>query len=269
MAVKLIALDIDGTVVRHDETTPRPEVIAAINDLSQLGVAVILASGRMFPGTHAVAELLDLDTPLICQQGCGIHRPDGSLLHRFPIARATALSLVDHAKATGHPYEWFDPGRYIVSAETPEALRYARLSGIEPELVDRPEDSDLEPTGVGIISNRIDAPKIHAALESKHGDELHVLDFPSVTVAVSDRASKGHSLSILCEDLGVDRKDVVAAGDSVNDASMLEWAGRGFAMANSDRYATDAADEILSDDPNALGTLLEALARKRRDELGD
>ena len=38
----------------------------------------------------------------------------------------------------------------------------------------------------------------------------------------------------------------MAIGDSVNDASMLEWAGRGVTLPHADRYARAAADEVLS-----------------------
>ncbi len=88
-----------------------------------------------------------------------------------------------------------------------------------------------------------------------------MLDFPEVTVAVAAEANKGHALSLICSDLGIDRHETVAIGDSVNDASMLLWAGRGYAMAHSDRYALDAANETLPDEPDALGILLEGLAR--------
>jgi hypothetical protein len=71
------------------------------------------------------------------------------------------------------------------------------------------------------------------------------LDFPSVTAAHAPEASKGNALALLAQDLGIEQRAVLAIGDSVNDASMLRWAGRGVAMPHSDRYARDAADEML------------------------
>lgn len=264
MAVRLIALDIDGTVVRHGETTPSPEVAAAISALVARGIAVVLASGRMFPGTLSIAKHLGLQTPLICQQGCAIHTHDAHMLHCFPIDRETALDIVAYARRIDRPYEWFNPARYIVSRATPEALEYGRVSGITPEFRSDPERSGIEPTGVGIISSHDEANSVHRALAELHGDRLHLLDFPSVTVAVAPDANKGHALSLLCADLGIDRDGVVAVGDSVNDAPMLAWAGRGFAMAHADRYAMDACDEVLADEPDALASLLESFARAGR-----
>ncbi len=79
----------------------------------------------------------------------------------------------------------------------------------------------------------------------RHGESLHLLDFPEVTVAVAQDANKGHALSLICSDLGIARADVLSIGDSVNDAPMLEWAGHGVALAHSDRYALEAANEVL------------------------
>lgn len=262
MAVKLLALDIDGTVVPFGSDEPTPAVRDAIRRLRRQGIVVVLASGRMFPGTLAVSRMLDLDTPVICQQGCSIHLPNGAMTHEFPIAHGLALEVIDYARELGHAYEWFNPLRYIVSRETEQTREYARVSGIAAEYRADPENSGLQPTGVGIISSAAEANGIHRHLVSRHAETLHVLDFPEVTVAVHPDANKGHALSLVCADLGIERHDVVAIGDSVNDAAMLAWAGRGIAMPHSDAYALDAADERLPQSPDPLAEVLYSLVSR-------
>jgi hypothetical protein len=264
MAVKLIALDIDGTLIppnRYGEAEhlPSKRVKAAIHRVQEAGIAVILASGRMFPGTAAIARHLELDGWLICQQGCGVHTISGDLLHEFPIDHERAMQIIEYAKSLDRAYEWFNPLRYIASRQSHHTDDYARVSGVEAEYHPQPERSGLRPTGVGIISSADEAPAIHRALAAHHGEELHLLDFPEVTVASAPEANKGHALSLVCADLGIDRGDTVAVGDSVNDAAMLAWAGRGIALAHSDRYALDAADEVLDDDAEPLARFLESL----------
>ena len=264
MAVKLVALDIDGTLIRpgpRNDGMPSARTKLAIAALREHGGIVVLASGRMFPGTAAMARHLGLDAPVICQQGCSVHLADGQILHRFPIERGAAMHVIEYAKQLGHPYEWFDPLRYVASRRNPASDEYGRVSGVQPEYRPDPENSGFEPTGVGIISTTEQANGIHEALVSHHRDALHVLDFPAVTVAVAPQANKGHALSLICEDLGIDRRQAIAIGDSVNDAAMLAWAGRGFAMAHADRYALDAADEVLDQSDDALAKLLERLAQ--------
>ena len=259
MGVKLVALDIDGTLVAPGANEPSPAVRRAVERLAERGIAVILASGRMFPGTILMARTLGLATPVICQQGCSVHLPDGTMTHEFPLAHDLALDIIGHAREIRRAYEWFSPLRYIASAESEATREYGRVSGIVPEYRPDPELSGLAPTGVGIISTAAEANGIHRHLVATYPDELHVLDFPTVTVAVHPDANKGHSLSLICADLGIDRHEVVAFGDSTNDAAMLAWAGRGYGMAHSDLYARDAADELLDDVPDALAQALERL----------
>jgi HAD superfamily hydrolase (TIGR01484 family) len=261
MAVRLVALDIDGTIVpRVSPGMPTTRLSRAVRQLSARGVVVVLASGRMFPGTAAIARHLGLETPVICQQGCSVHTLDGNILHEFPIALELAIDVIQHARAIDRAYEWFNPIRYIASLETPETRDYGRVSGVAPEYRPDPERSGLRPTGVGIISSPAEASTIHRQLVARHGDRLHVLDFPAVTVAVAPDANKGHALSLICDDLGIDRHETLAIGDSVNDAPMLAWAGRGIAVAQSDQYALDAADEVLDEgDEEPVAAFLEEL----------
>ena len=263
MGVRLIALDIDGTVIPPDRYghshDPSDRLTAAVRGCVDAGIQVILASGRMFPGTSKISRHFGLKTPMICQQGCSVHLPDGTMTHEFLIDRAVALEICYFAREIDRAYEWFNPLRYIVSARSLATEQYGQVSGIVPEYQIDPENSGVRPTGVGIISSKAEANAIHREIVARHGHELHVLDFPEVTVAVAQDANKGHALSLLCEDLGIDRSEVVAIGDSVNDASMLAWAGAGLGMAHSDAYAVDAADELLPDEPDALARFLESL----------
>lgn len=265
MGVKLVALDIDGTIIPPNAAgdgtqMPGPRTRAAVMRLRANGVAVVLASGRMFPGAASVARYLGLETPIICQQGCSVHRIDGQMLHSFPIARRAAMEVIGYAREIDRVYEWFDPLRYVASRPNPSSDEYGRVSGILPEYRPDPENSGFEPTGVGIISSESEANAIHRTLAGRHGESLHILDFPAVTVAVAPEANKGHALSLVCADLGIGRHETIAVGDSVNDAAMLAWAGRGFAMAHSDRYALEAADEVLGgDSADPLADLLDAL----------
>jgi Cof subfamily protein (haloacid dehalogenase superfamily) len=263
MGVKLVALDIDGTILPPGcapDAVPSRRLVSAIRSLTDCGARVVLASGRMFPGTASIARHFGLTTPVICQQGCSVHEIDGRMLHEVTIDLVHATAIVAYARELGRTYEWFNPLRYIASSKTAETEEYARLSGIVAEYQARPEESGLRPTGVGIISSHTEAREIHRELTVRHGDDLHVLDFPSVTVAVDARANKGHALDMLARDFGIERHDVVAVGDSVNDAPMLAWAGRGVAMPHADAYAMEAADEVVTHNgPDALAAFLETL----------
>jgi Cof subfamily protein (haloacid dehalogenase superfamily) len=248
MAVKLVALDVDGTLIPPGTSThalPDGPITEAVDALKAAGVVVVLASGRMYPGTSEIARHFGLATPVICQQGASIHLPGGEILHEFPVDATIAREIVTYAREIDRLFAWFNAVRYVASAINPASIEYGRVSGIQPEFRPDPENSGITPCGVDVISTAEEATHIHRELVHRYGEKLHVLDFPTVTVAVAPEANKGHALSLLCADLGIDRHEVLAIGDSVNDAPMLAWAGRGIAMPHADRYALGAADEVL------------------------
>ena len=246
--IQLVALDIDGTLIAPGaghEALPDADITDAIARLVDAGVAVVLASGRMYPGTARIAHHLGLTSPLICQQGASVHRLDGSLMHRYAIDADIAEQLVAYALEHDWPYAWFDAVRYLVSRPNDACAFYGRVSGVIPEYRVDAHRAGVIPTGIDIISTAERANGVHQELDARYGDRINLLDFPSVTAAHAREASKGNALALLAQDLGIEPHAVLAIGDSVNDASMLRWAGRGVAMPHSDRYARDAADEVL------------------------
>ena len=217
----------------------------------------------MFPGTARIARHLQLQTPLICQQGASVHAPDGGVTHRFAIEPDIALELVQYAREHNWPFAWFDGARYLVSTPNAASTEYALVSGIEQTFQAHPEHTGVAPTGIDIISTPLEANRIHSVLHARYGDRVHFLDFPSVTTAHSPAASKGKALALVAQALGIPKAEVLAIGDSVNDASMLRWAGRGVTLPHADRYARAAADEVLGGHGiEGMAPLLESLLKQ-------
>ena len=248
MNVRLVALDIDGTLLVPGvpvSALPEDPMSRAVKQLMERGVAVVLASGRMFPGTASVARHLGISQPLICQQGASVHEHDGSLRHGYSIDEHIAIELLEYARVNDWPLAWFDSQRYLVTRHCEQAQFFADVSRVDIEIDDQPHRSGVRATGIDIISTRKRATDVHAEIARRYGDQLSLLDFPSVTAVHASEASKGNALMLLAEELGIDQSEVLAIGDSVNDVSMLRWAGQSAAPAHCDRYARAAAKEIL------------------------
>lgn len=247
--IRLVALDIDGTLLApgvHVGALPEDSITQAVHDLHDAGIVVVLATGRMFPGTACVAEHLGIDQPLICQQGASVHEADGALRHGCAIEEEIAHELVDYARTHGWSLAWFDSQRYLVTEHSEQAQFFADVSQVTMEIHAEPHRTGVRATGIDIISSREHAPDIHVLLEARYGARVTLLDFPSVTAVHAPEASKGNALRMLAQELGIARREVLAIGDSVNDVSMLSWAGFSAAPGHSDRYARDSAREILS-----------------------
>ena len=246
--IKLVALDIDGTLLAPGvpyDAVPDDSVVEAVAALKASGIVVMLATGRMYPGTAPIANHLGIEEPIICQQGASIHHPNGELRHAYSIDQDIALELYEFAVKHGCSLAWFDHERYLVTDMTPAAEFFAAVSGVKIEMHPRPHESGVKATGIDIVSNEQSSSDVHRMLEARYGSRVALLDFNTVTAIHEPRASKGNALALIAEDLGVDRSQVLAIGDGINDVSMLSWAGQSGTPAHGDSYAKDSAKEIL------------------------
>jgi Cof subfamily protein (haloacid dehalogenase superfamily) len=257
MTTRLVALDIDGTLLDPGvpvDAVPGTAMTDAVQKLLANDITVVLASGRMYPGTQRIAQHLNVRQPLICQQGASVHEPDGNLRHSFNVDPRIALELFDYAKQNGWPLAWFDASRYLVTRHCEQAQFFADVSGIDIVIDENPHRSDIRPTGIDIISTRKAASRVHGEIEKRYGERLSILDFPSVTAVHAPAASKGNALRVLTAELGIASSEVLAIGDSVNDVSMLEWAGMSAAPSHCDHYARNAAKQVLTE-PGVAGVI--------------
>ena len=105
-------------------------------------------------------------------------------------------------------------------------------------------------------------PEIFAALQALGltGFEATLSGAPFVEV-MAEGVTKATGLAQLCTHLGIDRTEVVAFGDALNDLEMLHWAGRGVAMPDAELAVQDAADEVApaSNDDEGVALVLERL----------
>jgi Cof subfamily protein (haloacid dehalogenase superfamily) len=263
MRPRLIALDMDGTLIRRDGTIDAADR-AAIGRARGEGVLVTLATGRLVGGTVPTARALGLSAPLVCADGGVIVEPaSGEKLHVTAIdtehADAVLARLVDHALL---PFV-FAPD--AIHGDAPRAPRHDRLRAWTPTLTLHPRLLDAatwraEPVliavGVGAQGGIERAADALRAL----GDALAWWTFPfgdewAVRVHPRD-CSKGAALARVAARLGIDRADVAAVGDWINDVEMLRWAGRSFAMPGAPPDVKSAAS-----DPLERGGVADALAR--------
>ena len=246
--IKLVALDIDGTLlapgVPHN-ALPDDAVVEAVAALQASGIVVMLATGRMFPGTAPIANHLGISEPIICQQGASIHHPDGKLRHAFSIDQNIAAELYEFAMSHGYSLSWFDHERYLVTSVTPASEFFAGVSGVKVEIHPRPHESGIRATGIDIVSNEKASSDVHRLLEARYGSRVALLDFATVTAVHEPRASKGNALAMIAGELGVEQSKVLAIGDGINDVSMLSWAGQSGTPAHGDAFAKDVAKEVL------------------------
>jgi Cof subfamily protein (haloacid dehalogenase superfamily) len=248
MPIKLLALDIDGTLLTpHGEITPRNS--GALDRARQSGVQIVLVTGRRFNSARELAQRLNMCAPLVSHNGALTKNVDTlETLDYHPLDVGIARAIISFGRECGAD---------MICCDDPDGLGKMVIEGISEEnkslhrYLDKYRDSvsvvsdlleyvDHPPIQI-MFSGRCDpmddyAARLNATLDGRiqlfktryRSADLTILDALSVT------ASKGASLATIAKKHGVAREEIMAVGDNHNDLTMLRYAGLGVVMANAE-----------------------------------
>lgn len=250
VAPRVIAADLDGTLLplRLDGTQAlTPLSISVVTALGQVGITTILVTGRMFRSAACYARDLGLDGPVAAYQGALIREVgSGRLIHHDPVSVESALEVLDLLEPEGHPVNLYIEDDLYVARRTEEVDRYERLSGMKANVVGRLSSFlDRPTTKIGVGGEPAVIDGLLTSLRAQFEGRLIVVKtWPFFLEMTSPTATKARALQILGERLGFAAHDVLAFGDSYNDADMLAWAGTGVAMRGAPPEVVAAADFV-------------------------
>lgn len=236
MAIRLLAIDLDGTLVNHQlEMNSRD--VEAVKAASAAGVTVVLATGRMFKSSLRYAEPLGLTGPIINYQGAVVRViRTGEVWYRCELDVDLQKRVLDLAEPKDwHVNVYVDEVVYTARAR-PEADLYAKVAMVPYQVVGPLSKwVHQDATKMVLVSlNPADVPARINELSAWMGESARVtrsLDW--FTEVVNIQVSKSRALSMVAERLGVARSEVCAIGDNLNDEDMVGWAGLGVAMGNA------------------------------------
>jgi hydroxymethylpyrimidine pyrophosphatase-like HAD family hydrolase len=264
---RLLALDIDGTILDHDQAMSEP-VREAVQAVAASGVHVVLATGRSLHGTLPVLDRLGLlEGWAVCSNGTVTLRLDPSLPEGYELSEVVtfdptpALKLLrEHLPTALFAVEEVGRG-YRLTAPFPPG----ELDG-EEVIVDFERLLD-GPASRVIVRSPEHTSADFLALTEELG--LHGVNYFVGWTAWLDLApagvSKASALEQVRQTLGVDRLATMAVGDGRNDLEMFSWAARSVAMGNSEPDVKAAADEVAgSVEADGVAGVLRALLNGTR-----
>ncbi len=230
---KLIALDLDGTLLADDNSVA-PENLAAIARAQAAGAEVVIITGRPYVSADAIVQRLGLhDTPLVAFNGAVIRMPGGGeTLYECLVPADLAAEVVDECVARRLHLQYYLGDTLYVSA----CHKWARLYCARAEMDCVPAGDLRKFRGQRPIKLLIvDEPPVIAALlpEFRRRWEGRLYVTPSMDEYLEFmplEASKGTALDWLGAHYGVPRERIMAAGDRLNDLPLLEHAGCPVAM---------------------------------------
>jgi hypothetical protein len=266
---QLVAIDLDGTLLRSDSTVS-DRSRAAIADARGVGLDVVVATARSPRSALGLAHDAGIGGLAICANGAIVYDLESArIVAHTPLAVATAHRLVLELRdaCPGIVFGWEFELRFG-SEPAYEARRdpnwWPRPEGSYPpcdalewtqpmtKLLARLPEAELEhllAVAAGIAG--LDATATLA------GDAFVELAAPGV--------GKEVALAAIAADLGLAAADVIAFGDHVTDAAMIRWAGIGVAVANAHPAAIAAADEVTeTNDDDGVAIVLERLTQSIR-----
>lgn len=191
---------------------------------------------------------LGLDGPIVCYQGAEVRSLDGGVLLDHGVRHDVAMEVIEYAKERDLHVQAYRDDRLIVERDRPEAHVYARHAGMEIHVVGD-LDRAMGPTTPKLVivatPERIEEvlPDARARWSGRLNVATSVPEYLEFTSVESDKAS---ALRFLCDRLGVAQSEAAAAGDGRNDASMISWAGLGFAVEGSPPEVMAAADRTIA-----------------------
>ena len=273
-APRLIATDLDGTLLRDDKTVS-DRTIAALAAAEEAGIEVFFVTGRPARWMDVVSAHVHGHGLAICGNGAAVVDLHGdSDGHRFvkvrPLERAAALDVVTLLRAavpgtsfaverTGgfhhelaYPPMHLDPAASVAPAEKllADGRRRGRPAGAQ--------GARLPPrTGPG----RLPRAGPHGGRGARRGHPVQ----PDRAPGDQRRGRlKASTLALCCAERGISPAEVVAFGDMPNDMEMLSWAGTSYAMGNAhpDVLAT-ASGRTVANNEDGVAVVIEQILKAR------
>lgn len=242
--IRLVAFDLDGTLIRADDHQVHPVVKKAIQRALAQGVQITIATGRPFDFARPVAAELGLVTPLICHQGAVIQEMDGRLLRNRTLEPGVFAPGFALARARGWQVYLEGRGKLVLEVGQRYSDSLLAIQGLPIEWV-----ADLGrvtwANQFGVYWPEGVKTEYAADLDAAFGSLVTVMrthrDFVNV---VPGGVHKGEALNWLAEWLAISPEAVLAVGDSENDISMLAWAGTGVAIGRACEGVVKTADWV-------------------------
>lgn len=273
MSYRLLALDLDGTLLRTDGSIHERD-LEAIARVQRRGVHVTLVTGRLYSGTVDVARRAGVAGPVACVDGSHIvdAADDTDLVHNAIVG--------DDARRMRDILERHDAASFLFAQDRivhdDTGLPYLPYVRTWSPLVDHASQLFAHPfwehergvLAVVAVGTEAQIRGACAALTTELSRAAFVLSFAVrryddrfALVARAAGSTKGTAIDWLATHHGCSADEVVAVGDWLNDVPMFQVAGRSFCMGQAPSAVSDAATDQLDATNITGGGVAEAVAR--------
>ncbi|MHC5268177.1 sugar-phosphatase [Enterococcus sp. LJL98] len=251
MSIKLIAIDIDGTLLNsHHHLTD--EVKSALKQAEEKGVKIVLCTGRPLTGVQDLITELELFSDndyVVTYNGSLIQKPKTKeIVSKFELTYEDYLAIDTLARQLNiHLHTETEDTMFTSNRDI------SRYTVLESYLVDMPlkyrtQEEMTEELNILKMMMVGDPTELDAAIEKIPAEFYEkytiVKSTPYFLEFLNKKVDKGAAVKRLAEHLGLDASQVMALGDNENDLPMIEYAGLGIAMENATDNIKKAASFV-------------------------
>ncbi len=245
MGIRLIILDIDGTIIhRPTGFGISSKLVEAISEAKKHCIKICLCSGRPWFAMTEIIRTLNIDTPAICCNGAYI--TDGKTYVQIA---DLSRDLVEGCLRSSQK---LNIGMILISctniyrilSDTLENTLYEEIK----DIVNIKEDIM---SVCLFVNENVTFEKLHACLQEELGElyyELNICKSEEGVLMITNKdADKGKAMLIVAEKLQILPEEIMAIGNEENDIPMIRTAGYGVAVANAEKAVKQSADYIVPD----------------------
>ncbi|MFB8211181.1 Cof-type HAD-IIB family hydrolase [Streptomyces sp. NPDC056010] len=275
VAPRLIATDLDGTLLRDDKTVS-DRTVRALAAAEEAGVEVFFVTGRPARWMGGVSDHVHGHGLAICANGAAVAdlHAGGRLLKVRGLERETALDVVhtlrDAAPGTSFAVE-LATGIHYEPAYPPFYLDPGATVAVAEKLLHEETPGD----GVPVLKllarhGELDPDEFLALARAAAGERAtFTRSSPTALIEISGPGvSKASTLELCCAERGIAAAEVVAFGDMPNDVEMLSWAGSSYAMGNAHPAALAAASgRTVTNNEDGVAVVIERILADRTGSL--
>lgn len=246
---KLLAVDMDGTLLREDKTISKM-TIKAVEEARKKGVRVVLSSGRLLSGIIDYLKKLNLfreDEYAVAMNGGSIQEVmSQNYLYKKLLTSNDIDRIITLGRKLNADVELVTPNCFFVD-------KYKDFFKFDAEI----NNADLKVINLDNILSNIEVYKVMFVNDKEFIDKIIPLipdDFrKDYTVIrsganflefINKDANKGNAVAHIAEILKIDPQEVICIGDAENDTHMIKYAGLGVAMGNAYPSVKEAADYV-------------------------
>ncbi len=253
--VKLIAVDLDGTIISHAENISQKS-IDAINKASEMGIVVAICTGRVIGEIPQAVKNIKGVKYFITSNGSSIIDNSGSVIYSNPLENETADKVLDILSDYQCMIDLYIDGEGYIQASDAQRLDFYNVTDGFDEVLKKSRTLKNNIRKYYEDTNpRLEKINLFFAYKKERKEAIyrisHLIPPPKIAYAMdynleitSNTCCKGQGLQFLSDMIKADMCEVMAIGDSNNDISMLKSAGIPIAMGNASKNVKNYAKHV-------------------------